>query len=86
MNVLLGLGGKKRRKHMAKIKANSSEKRKLNWSIGRPAILATGLRIYEPLYVEPLILLAVWSIMIVLLIIFYFEKINIYIYLSRTNN
>jgi hypothetical protein len=53
MSVLLGLGGRKRRKNMAKINANISEKRKLNRSIGKPVILATGLRICEPLYVEP---------------------------------
>jgi len=48
MSVLLGLGGRKLRKNMAKINANISEKRKLNRSIGKPVILATGLRICEP--------------------------------------
>ena len=48
-NVFFALGGKKRRKAMPKINAKISEKRKLNWSIGSPAMLAMGLNMYEPL-------------------------------------
>ncbi len=82
VNVLLGLGGRKRRKIMAKINANSSEKRKLNWSIGKPAILATGLKIFEPLYVEIFALSTGWSIMM----IFFFKKIIKSIRLKKNIN
>lgn len=50
VNILLGLGGRKRRYNMEKMRAKSSAKTKLSWSTGKPVISTMGRRRREPVY------------------------------------